>query len=169
MLHKIFQACVVRLLSFLSCQPMALAGGDRFVFQWEGVHKELDRAIKLASAVVDFGMKCGVSINPNTEVDAIYPLLETGLVDLVDVLAVEPGFGGQKFQPHSLDKVRALQHWRDENGLEFDILVDGGINQETASAVIDAGADILVAGTFLFQHPRGIGYGVSELLSTHAT
>ena len=153
---------------------MRLAGGDRFIFQWEAMSAENDgsgttsplrRATKLAAMVVDSGMQCGVSINPETEIAAIYPLLQTGLVDLVDVLAVNPGFGGQSFQSKTLEKIKTLRKWRDQSGVVFKIMVDGGINRETASAVFFAGADILVAGTFLFKHPQGLAQGVRELLA----
>ena len=81
---------------------------------------------------------------------------------MVDILAVNPGFGGQPFQGLALDKVRQLCAWRDARA--FLIMVDGGINRETASFAIDAGADILVAGTFLFQHDKGLAAGVEDLL-----
>jgi ribulose-phosphate 3-epimerase len=157
-------------------KAMAEAGGDRFIFQWEAMKclaedgsdgrplDHLNKAVQLAKAVHEAGMKCGVSINPGTNETEIYPLLETGMVDLIDVLAVEPGFGGQRFQANALEKIETLKHWRQKNFVSFDILVDGGINNETAPAVIDAGADILVAGTYLFHHPEGIGAGVSDIL-----
>lgn len=135
----------MRLFGFLIfplLQPMALAGGDRFIFQWEAMgaadeygENQLGRATKLATAVIDSGMQCGVSINPETEAEAIYSLLQTGSIDLVDVLAVEPGFGGQEFQSKTLEKIETLKKWRDQGGLVFDIMVDGGINQQ-ASAII---------------------------------
>lgn len=152
---------------------MALAGGSRFIFQWEAMRtgdgsgddeSQLERAIQLATLVVESGMTCGVSINPETEVDTIYSLVKTGLVDLVDVLAVEPGFGGQSFQPKALQKVETLKQWRDQNGASFDIMVDGGINGQTAPAAWLAGADILVVGTFLFGHGKSMSHGVEELL-----
>jgi ribulose-phosphate 3-epimerase len=163
--------CVDRPLRYV--KAMAEAGGDRLIFQWEailtgsgefsGEMSELERAKHLAEAVAASGMSCGVSINPGTNVESIYPLLETGLIDLVDILAVEPGFGGQAFQHRALQKVMDLRKWREQSGLQFDILVDGGINQQTAASVLEAGADILVAGTFLFKHPRGLSAALLEL------
>ena len=172
--------CVDRPERYISA--MADAGADRFIFQWEAMfdgHGEkvlnnqqqataLERAIQLAKEVQASGMRCGVSINPKSDLQAIYPLLETGLIDMVDVLAVEPGFGGQKFQEKALRKIEKLNRWRLQSGLDFVILVDGGINRETASAVIEAGADILVAGTFLFKHKTSLSAGVGELLQTSA-
>lgn len=143
-------------------QVMADAGATRFIFQWEAVSAA--EALTLARAIVDSGMKCGVSINPETHVQDLYPLLESGLFDLVDILAVHPGFGGQSFQDKALDKVRQLSEWRGSK--VFEIMVDGGINSETAALAINAGADILVAGTFLFQHPQGLAEGVKNLLGS---
>lgn len=142
---------------------MAEAGADRFIFQWEAM-QNLEDAIQLAELVQASRMRCGVSLNPATDLQAVYALLETGLVDLVDVLAVEPGFGGQKFQTRTLQKIEELRKWRLKAGIDFVILVDGGINRETSPAAIEAGADILVAGTFLFKHPMGLPTGVEELL-----
>lgn len=144
---------------------MAEAGADRFIFQWEAM-VDHERAVQLAEEVQASGMRCGISLNPATDLQAVYPLLETGLIDLVDILAVEPGFGGQKFQEKALKKIEALKKWRLEAGVDFAILVDGGINHDTAPAAIEAGADILVAGTFLFKHPMGLSTAVDELLQT---
>lgn len=156
--------CVVRPARYV--RTMAEAGADRFIFQWEAM-ESAEAAIDLAVQVTMSGMKCGVSINPGTDVEAIFPLLSSNLVDLVDVLAVEPGFGGQVFQRRVLEKISELRTWRDSGdgkGLEFDILVDGGINEETTSMTIAAGADILVSGSYLFQHPDGIEKAVRTML-----
>ncbi|CAB9501180.1 expressed unknown protein (Partial), partial [Seminavis robusta] len=163
--------CVERPLRYV--QPMADAGGDRFIFQWEAMGGSdtgaLQEAIQLAKAVISSGMQCGVSINPGTDVESIHPLLETGLVDLVDILAVEPGFGGQKFQPRALQKLRDLKEWRDQerDRRMFELLVDGGINEHTASSAVKAGAGILVAGTYLFKHPEGLRAGIEEISAAH--
>jgi ribulose-phosphate 3-epimerase len=152
-------------------RAMAESGGSRFIFQWEAMDAQGDKAhlnsaIDLAMNVINAGMKCGVSINPRTGVEVIYPLLDTGLVDLVDILAVEPGFGGQAFQDSVLSKVRDLVKWRLDRQADLTLLVDGGINSETAPLVIEAGADILVAGSFLFRHPKGLKRGVHELMAS---
>jgi ribulose-phosphate 3-epimerase len=161
--------CVDRPARYVSA--MAESGGSRFIFQWEAMDSKDDEArvnsaVDLATNVLNSGMKCGVSINPHTGVELIYPLLDTGLVDLVDILAVEPGFGGQVFQDCVLSKVRDLVKWRHDRQTDLILLVDGGINSETAPLVIEAGADILVAGTFLFRHPKGLKHGVRELRSS---
>lgn len=144
--------------------PMAEAGATRFVFQWEAMDN-VEAAIALAVEVASAGMSCGVSVNPSTKIEDIYPLLATNLVDLVDILAVEPGFGGQAFQRRVLDKIETLKVWREEYLADFDIMVDGGINHDTVRDVVEAGADILVSGTFLFLHPGGIERGIKSLLS----
>jgi len=141
---------------------MADAGATRIIFQWEAMGNnngndggdELDDALSSAIAfardITSLGMACGVSINPETDVATIFPLLDTGMLDLVDVLAVEPGFGGQQFNHVAIQKIESLRQYRDQSmrprGIDLKILVDGGINNSTSSAVIDAGADILVAG-----------------------
>lgn len=93
--------------------------------------------------------KCGISIKPNTNPEEIIPYLDK--LDLVLVMSVEPGFGGQKFMTNALDKIRFLDKYRKENNLNYQIEVDGGINFDTAKLVKEAGADIVVAGTYLFR------------------
>jgi ribulose-phosphate 3-epimerase len=145
--------------------PMAKAGATCFIFQIEAT-SQMEDAIALAQLVVDAGMQCGISLNPATRVEAIVPLLETGLVSVVDILAVEPGFGGQDFQRTALDKVRFLHAWNTSRPREniVDIMVDGGINKDTIAQVLEAGAKILVAGSFLFKHVDGIEGGLQQLL-----
>jgi ribulose-phosphate 3-epimerase len=112
----------------------------------------LNKAIEFAQEItIVHKLKCGISINPSTDITSIFPLLDTGLIDLVDILAVEPGFGGQEFNPIALTKIKALRHYIDNElrpklGIDVIILVDGGINNATCADVIHAGADILVAG-----------------------
>ena len=89
-----------------------------------------------------------VTIKPKTDWHDIKPLLK--YVDMVLVMSVEPGFGGQSFIPGSLDNVRALAEYRGENNLKFDIEIDGGINLDNAAEVISAGTDIVVAGSSVF-------------------
>jgi ribulose-phosphate 3-epimerase len=139
--------------------PMKKAGADSFIFQWEAM-ADVVEAIQLAQEVIDSGMQCGVSINPSTSIRDIFPLLKTGLVSIVDVLAVEPGFGGQEFQEVVIDKVEGLKLYRHSEALDFDIMVDGGINDTTAEKIR---AEILVAGTFLLQHPESMRTGFNAL------
>ena len=156
-------------------KPMSDVGATRVIFQWEAMESkdgdddtQLSSAIAFAKTITSLGMKCGISINPETNVTIIYPLLDTGLVDLIDVLAVEPGFGGQEFNSVAIQKIQTLRKYIDEklkpSGIEVKILVDGGINKDTSPLVRNAGADVLVAGTALFRHPLGFENAVKELL-----
>lgn len=97
----------------------------------------------------DLGIKAGVSLNPATSLATLDYILEE--VDLVLIMSVNPGFGGQKFIPSALEKIRALREIREENHLNFQIQVDGGITLENAGIVLEAGADILVAGSAIFS------------------
>ncbi len=105
----------------------------------------LHRSLQLIRSL---GKKAGVALNPGTPVDAVMPVLE--LLDLVLVMSVNPGFGGQSFIPGALDKIAALRAKIDQLGRPVDLEVDGGINLTTAPEVIAAGADVLVAGTATF-------------------
>lgn len=113
------------------------------------VHAEACRDIAATlSAIRAAGVKAGLSIKPGTDAEDIYPYL--GLCDLVLVMSVEPGFGGQKFMPSSLDKVRKLRKKIDAEGLDTLIEIDGGICADNAFAVTKAGTDVLVAGSAVF-------------------
>lgn len=105
------------------------------------------RALQLIKAA---GAKAGVVINPGTSVSAIEAVL--GQVDQVLVMTVNPGFGGQAFIPETLDKVRQLADLRQKQGYSYLIEVDGGVNDKTAADCLAAGADILVAGSYVFGH-----------------
>ena len=95
------------------------------------------------------GAKAGASIKPATQVEEIFDYL--GELDMVLVMSVEPGFGGQSFMPHSLDKVRALRKEIDEKGYNCLIEIDGGISAKNAREVFDAGVDVIVAGSSVFN------------------
>lgn len=95
------------------------------------------------------GMKAGVVINPGTPVSAIEPVLS--LVDQVLIMTVNPGFGGQAFIPELLEKVEKVAKIRDEKGYDFDIEVDGGVDNKTIKACYQAGANVFVAGSYLFK------------------
>ena len=95
-------------------------------------------------------MKAGLSLRPGTPVERLQPYL--ALVDLVLVMTVEPGFGGQSFMPAMIDKVRWLQNRRAAQKLDFLIEVDGGITRDTGSLCVEAGADVLVAGSYIYGH-----------------
>ena len=117
---------------------------------WIGVHYEacrhLHRTIELIS---DHGMEPGVVLNPATRVDLIYDVLP--MLHHVLIMSVNPGFGGQKFIPFSLDKIRRLRELRAERNLRFRIEVDGGVAHDTVASVVEAGADLLVAGSAVFD------------------
>mgnify|MGYP000670106949 CR=1 FL=1 len=94
------------------------------------------------------GAKAGITINPRTPVEVVYPFLKD--VDMVLVMTVEPGFGGQKFMAQHVSKIRQLAEWKKELGLEFDIEVDGGVTLDNVREVLDAGANVIVAGSAVF-------------------
>jgi ribulose-phosphate 3-epimerase len=122
----------------------AKAGADIITVHPEaGAHTH--RTIQLIKSL---GKKAGISLNPATPVEAVDYLLDD--LDLILVMSVNPGFGGQSFIRSQLDKIRALRRRIDESGRQIDLEVDGGINFDTAAAAIEAGADVLVAGTATF-------------------
>ena len=124
--------------------PFADAGADSVTF-----HVEADRHIhRTLQSIRNAGMRAGVVLNPATPISACEHVLE--LCDLVLLMTVNPGFGGQKFIPQVLDKMKALKKLRNALHLAFDIEVDGGVNTETAAQCISAGANILVAGNAVF-------------------
>ena len=100
-------------------------------------------------AIRQLGVKPAITLNPDTPVSAIEPYLNQ--VDMVLVMSVVPGAGGQKFIPESLDKIRRIKKLLDENQLHADIEVDGGINTDNVRAALDAGANIIVAGSAVFK------------------
>jgi ribulose-phosphate 3-epimerase len=123
----------------------AEAGSDLITFHTEAVDDPAQTAVEIARC----GVKVGASIKPTTPVSEVIPILDA--LDLVLVMSVEPGFGGQSFMHDSLDKMRALREQIDELGLDTLIQVDGGINPDTAILAREAGADVLVAGTAVFR------------------
>ena len=101
----------------------------------------------------EFGKKVGVSLNPDTKTDIIKKNLEE--IDLVLIMSVYPGFGGQKFIPEVLNKIKELKNIKSSQNLNFDIEVDGGIDFNNSKLVIEAGANILVSGTTIFKNNNG--------------
>jgi ribulose-phosphate 3-epimerase len=96
-------------------------------------------------------MKAGVTLNPATPVSVLEDIVAD--VDLVLLMSVNPGFGGQKFIPHTIEKVKELRKLINETGSKALIEIDGGVNQETGKQLKDAGADVLVAGSYVFKAP----------------
>ena len=105
------------------------------------------------SKIKELRKKVGVSLNPETKVDIIKDYLNK--IDLVLVMSVNPGFGGQKFMPEVLDKVKELKKIQKNKNLDFDIEIDGGINFENSKIAIEAGVNILVSGTTIFKSNNG--------------
>lgn len=115
------------------------------------VHYEVSPHLhRSLSAIRAAGMKAGVTLNPHTPVEVLTDVLEE--CDLVLLMSVNPGFGGQKFIQRALDKTKRLRRMIDERGLSTIIEVDGGVNQETGRMLVEAGADALVAGSYVFGH-----------------
>jgi ribulose-phosphate 3-epimerase len=150
-------ACVVQSLHKVSPLPLDVhlmienpekyipdfikAGSDWITFHWEATNNPES----LIETIHKHNCKAGISIKPATPADVLFPLLDT--LDLVLIMSVEPGFGGQKFQPQALDKARAIRQKSDS----ILISMDGGINSETAPLAKQAGVNILVAGSAIFN------------------
>ncbi len=125
-------------------EPFAAAGVDALT-----IHVESDCDVPATlRRIRELGLRPGISLNPGTQLEELEPVLD--LVDLVLVMSVQPGFGGQRFREVAVGKIERLAGWRRERRLGFAISVDGGIDAETGPRCRSAGADILVAGTYLF-------------------
>lgn len=128
-------------------EDFAKAGADIITVHAEStVH--VHRAMQMIKAT---GKKAGVVINPGTPVSVIEPVL--ALADLVLIMTVNPGFGGQAFLPECLVKVEQLDKLRKEHGYTYEIEIDGGVDDKTAKSCVDAGADVLVAGSYVYNSP----------------
>ena len=121
------------------------AGADVVTFH----HEATNDTAAVLKMIREKGAKAAVSVKPNTPVEEIYPYLE--FCDMVLIMTVEPGYGGQALIPETLEKVRKLKAEIEKRGLSVDIQVDGGINEKNASDAISAGANILVAGSAVFK------------------
>ena len=108
-------------------------------------------------------MKAAVTLNPHVPVELLGDVLAD--LDMVLLMSVNPGFGGQKFIPQTIDKVQRLRRMIDERGLSTLIEVDGGVNVSTGAALVEAGADVLVAGSYVFSHedPKAAIHSLKEL------
>lgn len=121
------------------------AGADIITFHYEAVENPME----VLKAIKEKHIPCGISISPKTPVEVLLPFI--GVADMILIMTVEPGFGGQSFMPECLDKVRVLRREALARGIDIDIEVDGGINAENAVHCTEAGANILVAGSSLFK------------------
>ena len=118
------------------------------------IHPEATEDLKSSILKIkELNKKAGVSLNPETKIDIILSVLDK--IDLVLIMSVNPGFGGQKFMPEVLNKIKELRKIQKEKNLNFDIEIDGGINFENSKAAIEAGANILVSGTTIFKSNNG--------------
>ena len=128
-------------------ERFANAGADIITFHYEAC----DDPAALIKKIKELGKKASISISPNTPAEAVLPYLPE--LDMVLVMTVEPGFGGQSLIPETLDKVKAIRKAINENGYNCNIQVDGGISEKNISLVTDAGANVIVAGTAVFKSP----------------
>ncbi len=126
-------------------ESFAKAGADYITVHYEACKENLANVLKQIRAC---GVKCGLVINPDTPVECVKDCIS--LCDMVLVMSVFPGFGGQKFIAEVLDKCKAIRRIIDENGYNCLIQIDGGINKDTSKLAIDAGCDVLVAGSAVF-------------------
>ena len=143
---------------------LAKAGVTRLTIHAELGARRVSAGLRLIRRL---GRKAGIAVNPATPVSRTYPWLDR--VDLVLVMSVVPGFGGQKFMPGVLPKVRALRSELERRGLSRRIHVemDGGITRDTAPLAVRAGVNVLVAGSAIFHHKGGISRGISALRRSH--
>ena len=118
------------------------------------IHPEATDNLKESiNHIKELGKKVGVSLNPNTKIDIIKEFFSE--INLILIMSVHPGFGGQKFMPEVLVKIKELKKIKDQQNFNFDIEVDGGINFDNSKLVIEAGANILVSGTTIFKNNNG--------------
>jgi len=130
-------------------EAYADAGADIITIHPEATDNLNESILKIKS----LNKKVGVSLNPESKTDLIINLLDK--IDLVLIMSVNPGFGGQKFMPKVLDKIKELKKIQNEKNIDFDIEIDGGINFDNCRTAIEAGANILVSGTTIFKSNNG--------------
>jgi len=141
-------------------EDFARAGADTIIVHQEST-PHLHRVIQHIHAL---GKKAGVALNPSTPAAVISEVLAS--LQLVLVMTVNPGFGGQEFIPETLSKIRQVRKSITQLGLDCEVEVDGGINAETAALVTEAGANILVAGSAVFDSKAGVAAAIERLLSS---
>jgi ribulose-phosphate 3-epimerase len=129
-------------------EAFANAGADYITVHVEAC-RHLHRTIH---HIKSFGIKAGVVLNPATPVESIQHIIDD--IDMVLLMSVNPGFGGQKFIPETLNKIRKVKQMAEEKGLTIEIEIDGGVNSETAKQCIEAGANVLVAGSAVYNQPN---------------
>jgi ribulose-phosphate 3-epimerase len=134
-------------------------GADILTFHYEALDN--DRIVRAIEKIKLLGKRVGISIKPKTDAEVLYPYIKD--IDMVLVMTVEPGFGGQKFMEDTMDKVRKIREYANSIGKELDIQVDGGINDSTIKIASDAGANVFVLGTGFFKAEKPLT--ASEILS----
>ncbi|GGK13231.1 hypothetical protein GCM10008955_03180 [Deinococcus malanensis] len=137
-------------------RDFADAGADGLTVHVEST-PHIQRAVDM---IRDLGKKVGITLNPGTPLEALRPLLAD--VDLILVMSINPGFGGQKFMPSSLERLRTLRRWLDDSGSKVELQVDGGVTPQNARAIVHAGATCLVAGSAVYG-PDGAQAGLERL------
>ena len=138
-------------------EPFARAGADTLIVHQEAT-PHLHRAFQM---IHDLKKKGGVALNPSTPAGAISEVL--GNVELILIMTVNPGFGGQQFIPETLGKIRQVRRALEERGLDSELEVDGGIHEQTAPEVVRAGANVLVAGSAVFDAEDGVAAAIRRL------
>jgi len=142
---KLFDVHLMTMPANKWLEPFAKAGADILT-----IHIEAETNIRETINIIKgLGLKVGLSIKPSTSENALEKYME--FCDLILVMTVNPGFGGQKFMITQLDKIRKIQNMKNKAGLSFDIEVDGGVNKDTSKLCIEAGANVLVAGNAIFS------------------
>ena len=163
-IKKIKECCALPFDVHLMISPVhnfiknfADAGADIITIHPEAT-SNLEESIYL---IKQLGKKAGVSLNPETNIEKVLPVIR--MIDLVLVMSVNPGFGGQAFMPNVLSKVKALRKYIDQNKLNVEIEIDGGINFTTGKLAKEAGVDILVSGTTLFNNDQSLKKNIDLL------
>ena len=141
--HIMIEDPINRVNEYANC------GADYLTFHYEAC-KDDSEVQEVINKIHALKMKAGISIKPNTSIEKVYPFLKD--LDLVLIMSVEPGYGGQRFIDHSIEKIAFLRNEIDKNQYSTLISVDGGINDRTAPLCLNAGVDILVVGQYLFNH-----------------
>lgn len=142
-IHLMITNPLEKIKAYAKCNP------DYLTFHLEACKDDAE-VFAVIDKIHSFGIKAGISIKPNTPVEKVYPFLHS--LDLVLIMSVEPGYGGQKFMPLSLNKIAFLKSKINQEKVNVLISVDGGVNDKTAPDCLTVGADILVVGQYLFGH-----------------
>ena len=148
--HKMVNDVHIMIADPLKYAPEFIKSGAEYLtFHFEAC-KDDSEVQKVIDKIHALKMKAGISIKPNTSIETIFPFLKD--LDLVLIMSVEPGYGGQRFIDHSIEKIAFLRNEIDKKGYSTLISVDGGINDRTAPLCLNAGVDVLVVGQYLFNH-----------------